>query len=59
VEHGVKHSFSFRPLVLLFVLLWQTLAFNAQAQEKPIGADLNGLLEYAKAHNVEYSAMRS
>jgi len=58
VEHGVKHSFSFRPLVLLFVLLWQTLAFNAQAQEKPVGADLNGLLEYAKAHNVEYSAMR-
>lgn len=54
----MKHSFSFRPLALLFVLLWQTLAFNAQAQEKPVGVDLNGLLEYAKAHNVEYSAMR-
>ncbi|MDP5239508.1 TolC family protein [Uliginosibacterium sp. 31-16] len=54
----MKHSFPVRPLALLIVLFWQAMAFNAQAQEKPVGADLNGLLEYAKAHNVEYSAMR-
>lgn len=30
----------------------------AYAQESPLGADLAALLDYARSHNVEYSAMR-
>lgn len=51
--------FSSRPIRFPLAGLALTLAMSlVHAQESPLGADLPTLLDYARSHNVEYSAMR-
>ncbi|NJD35907.1 MAG: hypothetical protein FIA96_13920 [Betaproteobacteria bacterium] len=45
-------------LLLLAALVLALPGVHAQPAERPIGANVESLLDYAKARNPEYAAMR-